>query len=194
MPILSQIDKRRAYRALDSRPIPTEILFRLAQAAHLAPSFANMQPWRIITVTEGEHLTALKEALTPGNYWAQKAPAIAAFVTELDWDGRLDHGRDYAFFDLGQAAMNYQLQAVAEGLVAHPIAGFDTETARKVLGIPDSAVLVALVILGYPGDPSHLNQRHLESERSQRSRKELEQVHANDIWLPELVPVPTPKK
>ena len=27
-----------------------------------------------------------------GNYWAQKAPAIAAFVTELDWDGRLDHG------------------------------------------------------------------------------------------------------
>ena len=194
MPILAQIDGRRAYRALDSRPISTEVLVRLAQAAHLAPSFANMQPWRIVTVTAGEHLTALKEALTPGNYWAQKAPAIAAFVTELDWDGRLDHGRDYAFFDLGQAAMNYQLQAVEERLVAHPIAGFNAEIARKVLGIPDNAVLVALVILGYPGDPSHLNPRHLESERSLRSRKELEQVHANDVWLPGLVPASNPKK
>ena len=102
----------------------------------MAPSFANMQPWRIVTVTEGEHLAAIKEALAPGNYWAQKAPAIAAFVTELDWDGRLDHGRDYAFFDLGQAAMNYQLQAVAEGLVAHPIAGFKCLSRKEDLGDP----------------------------------------------------------
>ena len=190
MPILTQIDNRRAYRALDSRPIPAEVLHRLAQAAHLAPSFANMQPWRIVTVTGGEHLSGLKETLAPGNYWAQKAPAIAAFVTELDWDGRLDHGRDYAFFDLGQAAMNYQLQAVAEGLIAHPVAGFNAEAAGKVLGIPDRAVLVTLVILGYPGDPSHLNQKHLEVEKSLRNRKDLGQVHANDVWLPGLVPTP----
>jgi nitroreductase len=194
MPILAQIEQRRAYRAIDPRPIPTEVLLRLAQAAHLAPSFANMQPWRIVTVTEGEHLLKLKEALAPGNYWARRAPAIAAFVTELDWDGRLDHGRDYAFFDLGQAAMNYQLQAVADGLIAHPVAGFSVETAREILGIPASAILVTLVILGYPGDASHLNEKHLEGERSLRNRKELELVHASDVWLPGLLPVPTVKK
>ena len=42
----------------------------------------------------------------------QKAPAITALVTNFDWDARLDNGRDYAFFDLGMAAMNYQLQAI----------------------------------------------------------------------------------
>jgi nitroreductase len=188
MPILAPIENRRAYRAIDPRPIPTEVLVRLAQAAHLAPSCANAQPWRIVTVTAGGHLAALKQALSPGNYWAQTAPAIAAFVTQLDWDGRLDHGRDYAFFDLGQAAMSYQLQAVAEGLIAHPIAGFNAEAAAKVLGIPGGAVLVTLVILGYPGERAGLNPKHLELESSARSRKALELVHANDAWLPGLVP------
>jgi nitroreductase len=194
MPILAPIEKRRAYRALSPRPIPAETLVRLAQAAHMAPSCANAQPWRIITVTEGGHLSALKETLSPGNYWAQKAPAIAAFVTRVEWDGRLDRGRDYAFFDLGQAAMNYQLQAVAEGLIAHPIAGFNAEAAAKALGVPEGAVLVTLVILGYPGETADLNQKHLEMESSERSRKALEMVHANDAWLPGLVPPAGPKK
>jgi nitroreductase len=190
MPIVKQIESRRAYRALDSRPIPEEALGRLVEAAQMAPSCANSQPWRILIARDPAALAALKESLTPGNYWAKPAPAIAAFVTSLGWDARLDAGRDYAFFDLGQAAMAFQLQAVEEGLYVHPIAGFDPVRAKIALEIPEEAVLVALVILGYPGDPSGLNEKHRALEGSARTRKPIAEVSSFDRWSPELLPPP----
>jgi nitroreductase len=190
MPIVKQIEARRAHRALDGKPIPNEVLLRLAQAAHLAPSFANGQSWRIITVVDPARLETLKAALSAGNYWAKKSPAIAAFVSSLDWDGRLDGGRDYALFDLGMAAMNYQLQAVEEGLVVHPIAGFDHGAAKLALGLPEAVVVETLVILGYPGDSAGLSEKHLASETSKRDRKSLDEVSAFDVWNEKLAPKP----
>jgi nitroreductase len=190
MSILPQIENRRARRAIDPRPIEREVLVRLAQAAHLAPSFANGQSWRIITVVAPTRLETLKAALSGGNYWAKKSPAIAAFVTSLDWDGRLDGGRDYALFDLGMAAMNYQLQAIEEGLVVHPIAGFDQAAAKLALGLPEAVVVETLVILGYPGDSAGLSEKHLASETSERDRKSLDEVAAFDTWNEKLAPKP----
>ncbi|HCO48895.1 MAG TPA: nitroreductase [Spirochaetaceae bacterium] len=189
MALLKQIQSRRAYRTLDTKPIAREILLRLLEAAHLAPSYSNNQPWRIVTVVEPARLEALKASLTPGNYWARKAPAISAFVTRLDWDARLDGGRDYALFDLGQAVMAYQLQAVEEGLHVHPIAGFNPAIAKEALGIPEAAILEILVILGWPGDPSGLSEKHQAGEKSPRSRKPLEEIAAFDAWSDRLFPL-----
>lgn len=188
MAILKQIESRRAYRAISSRPIDREILVRLTQAAHLAPSAANNQPWRIVTVTDPARLDALKGTIAGGNYWAKPSPAIAAFVTSPDWDLRLDGGRDYALFGLGMAAMAYQLQAVEEGLYVHPIAGFNAAAAKQALGIPDGLVLETLIILGYPGDSAGLSEKHLESEKGPRIRKPLQDVAAFDAWNDRLVP------
>lgn len=188
MPLLKQIESRRAYRALDSGPIAEDVLLRLAQAAHLAPSSNNNQPWRIVTVVEPKRLGAVKESLTPGNYWARKASAITAFATKAEWSSRLDGGRDLAWFELGMAAMAYQLQAVEEGLRVHPIIGFDAEAAKKAIGLPQDVTLEVLVVLGYPGESSGLSEKHLASESSARKRKPLEEVAAFDSWNDRLVP------
>ncbi len=190
MEILKAIRTRRALRALSETPIPEAVLLRLVQAAHLAPSCSNNQPWRIVTVADPVRLEVLKAAIAPGNYWAKKAPAIAAFVTSLEWDARLEGGRDYAFFDLGMAAMAYQLQAVEEGLVVHPIAGFNAAAAKEALGAPESAVVETLVVLGWPGDPSGLNEKHRELEASARNRKPLDEVAGFDAWNDRLLPPP----
>lgn len=189
MPILKAIESRRAFRALSTHPVPREVLSRLAEAAHLAPSSGNNQPWRIVTVIEDEQLNALKASLSAGNYWARKAPAIAALVTNAEWSMRLA-GRDYAYFELGMAAMAYQLQAVEEGLYAHPIIGFDVAMAKQVLGIPDTCVLEVLIVVGYSGDTSNLSEKHQELERSARSRKPLDAIAAFDFWKESLVPLP----
>lgn len=190
MQILGAIEKRRAYRALSEAPIDAEVLGRIVEAATLAPSCSNNQPWRIVTVTAPDRLEALKSALSSGNYWAKKAPAIAAFVTDLSWDARLEGGRDYALFDLGQAAMAFQLQAVEEGLFVHPIAGFDQAAAKRALGIPDSLILETLIILGHPGDPGSLSEKHQAAERSPRARKPMADVSAADVWNEALIPPP----
>jgi len=188
MQILGVIEKRRAYRALSEAPIEAETLERILTAATFAPSCMNSQPWRIVMVTAPERLAALKAALTPGNYWAKKAPAIAAFVTDLSWDARLEGGRDYALFDLGQAAMAFQLQAVEEGLFVHPIAGFDQAAAKRALDIPEGLILETLIILGHPGEPGDLSEKHQAAERSPRERKPLAAVSASDAWSESLRP------
>jgi nitroreductase len=185
--ISKAIAARRAYRALDSAPIGKDLLTRLAEAAHLAPSSANNQPWRIITVIDPVRLEALKATLSAGNYWAKRSPAITAFVTDPDWSLRID-GREFAYFELGMAAMAYQVQAVEEGLIAHPIVGFDAQAAKQVLAIPEKAVLEILMVLGFPGDTEGLSPKHLEMETSARSRKALGEVAAFDAWNEGLVP------
>jgi nitroreductase len=181
MQILKEITTRRAFRALDTRSIDHDVLIRLANAAHLAPSSGNNQPWRMVTVVDDAQLEALKGTLSAGNYWARKAPAIVAFITDADWSLRLGD-RDYAYFELGMAAMAYQIQAVGEGLYVHPIAGFNAEEAKQVLGLPANHVLEVLMVLGYPGDVESLNAKHQESERSERIRKPLDEVSAFNVW------------
>ena len=152
----------------------------------------NAQPWRFVTAT-GPALAEVKKALSEGNYWAQKAGAITAVVTSLDWDMWLDHGRDYAFFDTGMAVMNYQLQAIHEGLAVHPIAGFDPAIAKKALGIPESAVLLTLLVLAHPGTTDGLNEKHKAQETAERTRRPLGEVFALNSWKPELLPKPKEK-
>lgn len=187
MQIVHEIEKRRAFRAYSEEPVARDVLVRLAQAAHLAPSSANNQPWRIVTVTDIDTLAQLKETLSGGNYWAKNAPVIAAFVTNPKWSMRLED-RDYAFFELGMAAMAYQIQAVSEGLVVHPIAGFNASEAKGVLGIDTEEVLEILMVVGKPGDIAQLNEKHQQLERSSRNRKPLEHIMAFDAWQPLLVP------
>lgn len=189
MPILKEIETRRAKRALASTAIEEEVLLRLAEAAHMAPSSMNSQPWRMITVKDPKVLDKLKETLTPGNYWAKSAPAITAFVTNPAWGLTLGDVV-YTPFELGMAAMAFQIQAIAEGLYVHPIAGYNAKKAKEVLGIREEDTLQTLIILGYPGETETLNENHLASEHSSRSRISLEEVASFDRWDERLVPKP----
>lgn len=189
MSILQVIDQRKASRALDSKPIDKEILLRLAEAAHTAPSSMNNQPWRFVTVTDPNQLDALKKTLSPGNYWALKAPAITAVVTNPKWGMTLGN-REYAYFEVGMATMAYQIQAVSEGLYVHTIAGFNADAAKETLGISAEDTIEVLVILAYPGSDSELNEKHKEAEHAQRKRLPLEAVLAFDAWTEELRPKP----
>lgn len=180
---LAQADKglnglirvRRAKRALRPDPIADEDIMRLLEAAHLAPSCFNNQPWRFV-VAQGERLEAVKRALPGGNYWALKSPAIVAVASKPDLDCRLSDHRDYFLFDCGMAVGFLMIQATQMGLVAHPIAGYDPLAVKEVLGIPEDYVLITLVVLGWPGDPGELSGKHREIELGPRVRKPLSSV------------------
>lgn len=179
---LPEIEKRRAYRALSSKPVPEEVISRILESAVLAPSCFNNQPWRFIVVKDQTVLEKVKENLSSGNYWAKAAPFIVAVCTRGDLDCQLSAGRDYAFFDTGMAVGNMLLQGVREGLYTHPIAGFSPLPIKEILQIPEDVILLTLVIFGYPGEVSQLNDKHQASEASPRSRKQIEENVAFDGW------------
>jgi nitroreductase len=181
MDLLPELTQRRALRSIAADPLPDDQINRLLEAAILAPSCFNNQPWRMIAV-HGEKLPLLREALGENNKWATRAPLIVVFATKPSLDCRLDGGRDYAYFDLGQAALAFQLQATREGLYAHPIAGYSPAKVAKAVGLPEDFVPLTLVIVGKPGDSSLLSERQAEGEKSPRQRKSLAEVAFHDVW------------
>jgi nitroreductase len=181
--ILEEIGKRRAYRAINpEKQIPVEVQERILSAAMLAPSCANKQPWRFLLIDGEKEREIVAQALAGGNYWGKEAPLFIAVVTENSLDCDLEDRRHYALFDTGMAAMNLQLQAVKEGLVVHPIAGFNDRELKNRLAIPESMVLITLIIIGYPGDENGLSEKHREQEKAPRQRKEMEEVVCRNSW------------
>ncbi len=180
--IMVEIEKGRARRALDEKIIPDDVINRVLKSAVWAPSCFNNQPWRFVAVRSEEVLGRVKENLAGGNYWALRSPCIIAVATTPDNDCRLSDNRDYALFSTGLAAENLILQAIAEGLVAHPIAGFKPVPVKEILGIPEEYILITLIILGYPGDPSQLSEEHQKKENMPRDRKPMHEVVFFDAW------------
>ena len=183
--IIHEIEIRRAKRAISDKQIPDEIIQRVLTAATFAPSCFNNQPWRFVVVNNEEQLAHVKANLLDANYWAMKSPVIILVSTNLELDCRLNDKRDYALFDVGIAVENLILQTTRERLIAHPIAGFKPLPIKEYFGIPSEYILITLIVLGYPGDESHLNEKHRALEHSERNRKLLEEVVMYNFWIKE---------
>ena len=172
-PIHDVIARRWSPRAFDERPVEQETLKSLFEAARWAPSSNNEQPWRFIvaskeTFTDYDRLFA---CLVEGNRkWAFRAPVLILSVASLLFE---DDGKPnrHALHDTGMAAENFVLQATALGLQAHQMAGFDTQKARETCLIPTGFDPVAMIALGYPGDPAVLPDYLREREIKPRERQ-----------------------
>ncbi len=147
MDVKEAINKRRAYRSLDPIKISDDIIQDLAESAQMAPSCMNKQPWRFIFIRDKNVLEKLFTTLTTGNKWVEKASLIIAVFSNPKNDCIIGE-RFYYLFDTGMATAFILLRATELGLVAHPIAGFKEDPAKKILGIPDEMRLITLIIIG----------------------------------------------
>lgn len=184
VPIHDLIRRRWSPRAFSSRPVERQKILGLLEAARWASSSQNEQPWAFILATSerpdtyNEMLAVLVEA---NRAWADKAPVLILALAHVQFekDGRPNR---YAYYDLGLAAANLITQATADGLMAHQMAGFSTEEARKRFSVPEAWQPVSVIALGYPGDPESLSEKLRQRETVQRRRKPLESFVFEGAW------------
>lgn len=177
MALENLVNQRRAYRALEPVEITKNLIERTAQIAQLAPSCMNKQPWKFIFVHEKELLTQLQnESLTRGNAWAKAASLIIAVFSKKDMDCVIGD-REYFLFDTGMATAFMILYLTEQGLVAHPIAGYNPERAKKLLNIPDDMQLITLLIVGKKSEkiPDFFKDHQKKSEIERPKRKSFEE-------------------
>ena len=169
-PILDLLARRWSTRAFADRSVANEVLTSLFEAARWAPSSGNLQPWSYLVAPKdntAEH-ERLAGVLVPGNAWARQAPVLALSIATVH---REDKPNRHAYHDLGLANENLVIQAVSMGLAVHMMAGFQADMAREVFEIPSSHDPVAMIAIGYPGDPASLPEDLRKKDLSPRQRK-----------------------
>jgi nitroreductase len=173
----------RAYDA-DKRVSRAQIL-ALLEAARWAPSCFGDQPWRYLVWDRHSDAAAWQKAfgcLGEWNQnWVKNAPVLLLATADSVFQKNAKPNR-WGQYDTGAASENLCLQAVALGLMAHQMGGFDGDKARLTFNIPAAYTPMAMIAVGYPGVPAVLNDELKELELAVRARHPLGERFFEGAW------------
>lgn len=150
MEFLELAKQRYSVRAYKSNPVEEDKLQQVLEAARLAPTASNRQPFQFIVIH-----TAGKEEEVSRIYhrpWFVQAPIVICACGIPDQAWVKSDGKNYCDVDV-TIAMDHLILAAADlGLGTCWIAAFDPVAAREILGLPDEVQPIAFTPLGYPND------------------------------------------
>ena len=177
------IQQRWSPRAMSGEAIEDHDLMTLFEAARLAPSSYNSQPWRFIYAKRNtNYWNGFFDLLVDFNkQWACHAAALVLIASRKNFE----HNQKYApthSFDTGAAWENLARQACAMGYVVHGIAGFDYNKARSFLNIPDHFQIEAMCAIGKKGSLDQLPEA-MRKDEHRREKKPLDQIVAEGKWI-----------
>lgn len=152
--------ERRSVRKYKNKPVEKEKLELCLEAARMAPSASNSQPWTYIVVDEPELKEKVAEAtydkLVKFNKFTHSAPVIVVIVLEsakklTQVASRLKK-KDWPLMDIGISAENFCLQASDLGLGTCMLGWFREKRLKELLNIPPKKYVALAITLGYPDD------------------------------------------
>ena len=151
MELKKVIKTRRSVREYQDTPVPEDKLVKVLDAARLAPSGGNGQPWKFIVVRDAKRRQQLAKAAS-GQTFVAKAPVIIAAAATMPERIQQCGVPAYAV-DLAIAVDHMTLAAVDEGLGTCWIGAFSQEETRDILKVPAKYQIVALLPLGFSKQP-----------------------------------------
>ncbi len=181
METLETIRKRASLKnRLSSREIEPAKIAMVLDAARLAPSARNQQPWRFIVVQGKENVEkVVKKAFFEFSQDFKGAPVLI-FACANPRDDVTHDGQEYYLFDVGLAFENLLLAATDLGLVTHPMVSVKEDALREVLNIPDGVRFIAATPLSYPDKGSY--DEAARERLNGRVRKSVSEIAYYQRW------------
>jgi nitroreductase len=180
MRFLDLVKKRQSCRKFAPKRVAREKIERCLEAARLAPSASNAQPWYFIVADEPR----LKESLAKStfgslirfNKFTLEAPVMVVVVSEpqklITYLGSQLKRLPYHLIDIGMAAEHFCLQAEEEGLGSCLIGWFNERKIKSILKLSGAKKVELLIVLGYPARGYGLREK---------VRKKLDQMRQYNI-------------
>ncbi len=169
MDMLECIRGRCSVRSYSDTDVEDDALGQVLEAARLAPSASNRQPWKFVVVRDSRLRRRISDAAGGQRFLAAAPVAIAACATSTDHI--MPCGHPSHLVDLAITIDHMTLAARALGLGTCWIGAFDQQAVKNLLGVPDEATVVALLALGHP-----------TLWPTARSRKPLEEIVCYERW------------
>ncbi len=148
---------RRSICRYKDQPIPESIIEQIIDAARLAPTANNQQPWEFIVVIEQDMREKIAELATYGKFIAQAAACVAVYCKDSK----------YYLEDGSAATQNILLSAWAHGVGSCWVAGDKKpycQPISQLLGVPEDYKLVSLIALGYAAESPKLHHKRALAE------------------------------
>jgi nitroreductase len=157
-PFQELVQNRRSVRRFLDRPVEREKILTCLEAARLAPSAENVQPWRFLVIDDPEVRRRFSAAAFSGIYsfsrFAAQAPVLVVILARPDLlanrIGKQIQDVSFYLIDVGIAGEHFALQAEELGLGTCWIGWFSSRRARKFFRIPRVFKVVCLMAVGYP--------------------------------------------
>lgn len=180
MDFLELTNKRFSVRSYKQTPISRADIEKCIQAARVAPSACNSQPWKFIIIDEPQLKEKVCEiafkTITGLNQFVSQAPVLIIITAEKQnltaKIGNIVKKKDFRLFDIGIAAEHFCLQAAELGLGTCMLGWFNEKKTKKLLSIPAGRNIELMIALGYSESDSI----------PQKKRKELDQMSAYNSY------------
>lgn len=172
MEVKEAIEKRRSIRKYKDKEIPEELIKELIEAARLAPSGNNAQPWKFQIVRDKETKEKLKEIGVFKQNFVYMAPIIIVCCADPEAYPKAEFDPDFddpyeirAMRDLSIASQNLVLRATELGLGTCYVGWANKEKIKITLGLPKKYNVLYVITVGYPDEQS-----------TPRSRKDINEI------------------
>lgn len=151
------LTQRYSCRAYKTEPVDDQLLHEVLEAARLAPSACNKQPWTFIIVRDE---TTRHKILSKSRPAFLDAPVVivACGHHDLAWHRQADD-KDHTDIDLAIAVEHLALSATDHGLASCWVCSFDVEATVEALSLPHGVEPVALLPVGYAAEGDPLPQK-----------------------------------
>jgi nitroreductase len=151
------VRSRRSIRRYLDEPVERKKILTCIEAARLAPSADNVQPWRFLVIDDPKLKAQYAKKVFSGIYsisgFAEKAPVLILILARLDIIanriGKQIQNIQFYLLDIGIAGEHIVLQAQELGLGTCWIGWFNIRKARKFLRIPRKYKIVSMLAMGY---------------------------------------------
>ncbi len=180
MEVFEAIQKRKSARSYKPIPVPVEKLKKILEAARLAPSAGNVQPWRFIVVLDAQKREKIAKGCRYGHF-LDESPVVIVGCGDQKASPRW-----YAI-DTCIAMENLVLAATGEGLGTCWIGFFNEKIVREMLKIPSRLKVVALLALGYSREKLDISAKlaHLIRPRKKLERIAYLEEYGNKFLVPQ---------
>lgn len=176
-PLITELSERWSPRSFDAdATISQAQLDALLEAARWAPSASNHQPRRFVVATRGSHdFDLIVDALIGFNAaWAHNASALIVGIAETSTvEG---DKRPFAAYDLGQAFAHLSVQAQAEGLHTHQMAGVEWDKIVAAFDLTENLEPMVVTAVGTVAAADLLPEVLAERETAERTRLSLDEL------------------
>jgi nitroreductase len=164
MDVVKAIKDRRSVRKYKPESIPAEKLEIILEAARLAPSAGNRQPWRFVVVQEGSRKKAVAEAAN-NQIFMNDATAIVVAVCDPEVSPR------WYEKDTMIALEHMVLAATSMGYGSCWIGAFNEDAIKHLLNIPSRMKVTAILPIGVP-----------DEKPKARPRKDFSEIFFKEKW------------